>query len=118
MTHLIKNVLIHKAARKVILEWPESIRKDLGSLLTVLQKGHNLGYPDVDSMSSVAPGCLELRLKGPDGIYRAFYVVKSEFGILVFHCFQKKTQVTPHKEIETAKKRLRKFLEELKDEKD
>ena len=51
-------------------------------------------------MKSVAIGCFEIRLKGGDGIYRVFYVLKTEVGILVFHSFKKKTQKTPIKELE------------------
>ena len=45
-----------------------------------------------------------------------FYVIEFGEGILVFHAFKKKTEQTPQKEIETARKRLRVFLEELEDE--
>jgi phage-related protein len=111
-------VLIYNPARKEILNWPLEIKKDLGSILTKLQKGVAVGYPDIDSMKSVSLGCLEVRLKGPDGIYRAFYVLKTEFGILVFHSFKKKSQKTPKHEIDIGKKRLSAFMKELADEKD
>jgi phage-related protein len=52
-------------------------------------------------MKSVANGCFEIRLKGADGIYRAFYILKMELGILVFNGFKKKTQKIPVKEIDT-----------------
>jgi phage-related protein len=86
--------------------------------LTKIQKGAEVGYPDIDSIRSVAVGCVEIRLKGADGIYRAFYIVKSEHGVLVFHSFKKKSQKTPKHEIETAKKRLSAFMKELTDEED
>lgn len=65
-------------------------------------------------MKTVSPGCFEIRLKGSDGIYRAFYIKKTDVGILVFHSFKKKTQKTPAKEIDTAKARLLSLLEELR----
>ena len=111
------HVIIYEPARKEILSWPLEIKKDLGSILTKLQKGDQVGYPDTDSMRSVAPGCFEIRLKGNDGIYRAFYIVKTEYGILLFHSFKKKTQKTPLQEIESGKQRLKKQLKDLKDEK-
>ncbi len=55
-------------------------------------------------------------MKDASGIFRVFYVIESEDGILVFHAFKKKTEQTPQKEIETAQKRLKFFLEELADE--
>lgn len=111
------HVYIYEAARKDILTWPLEIKKDLGAILTKLQKGESVGYPDTDSMRSVAPGCFEIRLKGSDGIYRAFYLIKTSLGILVFHSFKKKSQKTPKQEIDTGKKRLSAFLKEFNDEK-
>lgn len=110
------SVLIYDPARKEIVSWPLSIKKDLGAILTKLQKRDLVGYPDIDQMKSVAQGCAEIRLKGNDGIYRAFYVIETGYGILVFHGFKKKTRKTPQHEIETGRKRLQAFLKELKNE--
>lgn len=65
-------------------------------------------------MPSVESGVYELRVRDGSGIYRVFYLLKCEAGILVFHAFTKKTQTTPREEIELGKRRL---LEMLKDEK-
>lgn len=75
-----------------------------------LQYGISLGMPHAKPMASVKPGVYELRVKDSAGIYRVFYFVKSQDGILVFHAFTKKTQKTPQSEIETAKKRLKEML--------
>jgi phage-related protein len=72
--------------------------------------------PDVRTMPSIAKGCSEIRLKDPSGMFRVFCVIESEEGIFVFHAFKKKAEQTPQKEIETAQKRLKVFLEELEDE--
>ena len=61
-------------------------------------------------MPAVATGVHELRVRDAAGIYRAFYLVKSARGILVFHAFQKKTQATPKREIELAAVRLKELL--------
>lgn len=111
------DVYIYEPARKELLKWPIAVKKDLGSILTKLQKLEPVGLPDIDSMRSVSPGCSEVRLKDSTGIYRAFFVIETEYGILLFHSFKKKTQKTPQKEIDTAKKRLKAFLEELENEK-
>lgn len=110
------SVVFYGPAQKEILTWPIEIKKDLGSILTKLQKGENVGEPDTKSMKSVASGCFEIRLKGADGIYRAFYILKTEVGILVFHSFKKKSQKTPVKEIDTGKTRLKALLKELGNE--
>ncbi|MNL37861.1 hypothetical protein D3C87_1600340 [compost metagenome] len=114
--NFIREVFLAPAAQKEIRSWPLEIKKDLGALLTKLQRGDFVSYPDSSPMKSVASGCFELRLRGAEGIYRVFYILKSEIGIVVFHAFQKKTQKTPLQEIETGKRRLKLFLQELLDE--
>lgn len=108
-------VLIFEPARKEILHWPIEAKKDLGSILTKLQKGAEVG-PDTEPINTVASGVFEIRVKEASGIFRAFYVAKSKHGILVFHAFKKKSKKTPKQEIETARKRLNLFLKELEDE--
>jgi phage-related protein len=44
----------------------------------------------------------EMRMKGKDGIARAFYVTSIGHRVVVVHVFVKKTQKTPRREIETA----------------
>jgi phage-related protein len=109
-------VFISDQARKEILEWPLEIRKDLGSILTKLQKGTTVGYPDTKPINTVAPGVFEIRLKDASGAFRAFYVIKTKHGVVVFHSFMKKTQKTPKQEIETGRLRLNAYLKELSDE--
>jgi len=106
-------VYFYNPVRNEIIGWPVEVKKDLGSILTKLQKRDRVGMPDVRPMPSVAKGCFEIRLKDAAGIYRVFYIIESQNGVLVFHAFQKKTEKTPQKEIETARVRLKKFLEEF-----
>jgi phage-related protein len=62
-------------------------------------------------MPAVAAGVAELRVKGEDGSFRAFYFTASSQGVLVFHAFVKKTQRTPPLEFELARKRLKELLD-------
>jgi phage-related protein len=73
--------------------------------------GEQIGMPNSRPMPGVATGVSELRVKGEDGIYRAFYYSSSAQGILVFHAFVKRTQRTPPLEIELARKRLKELLD-------
>lgn len=107
---------ISDQARDDIRSWPLEVKKDLGSILTKLQMGGTVGYPDTKAMSTVAKGVFEIRLKDASGIFRAFYVIQNEHGIIVFHSFKKKSQKTPKHEIETARMRLNIYLKELNDE--
>ena len=47
----------------------------------------------------------EMRMKGRDGIARAFYVTVSGQRAVIVRVFRKKTQKTPRREIELALKR-------------
>ena len=67
--------------------------------------------PNSRPMPGLARGAAELRVKGEDGAYRAFYYTASAEGILVFHAFNKKTQRTPPLEIDLGRKRLKEFLD-------
>jgi phage-related protein len=111
-------VIMGDSAKKEIQTWPLEVKKDLGSILTKIQKGETVGYPDTKPMKTVAPSCYEIRLKGSDGIYRAFYILKNDLGILVFHSFKKKTQKTSQSEIDTGRIRLKNLLKELENEED
>lgn len=66
------------------------------------QFGANLGMPHTRAMGS---GLFELRLKGADGIARVFYCVARERQIVMLHSFTKKTQATPKRELEIARRR-------------
>ncbi|MBN3769128.1 type II toxin-antitoxin system RelE/ParE family toxin [Burkholderia sp. Se-20378] len=68
------------------------------------QYGPNLGEPHTQSMGN---GLYEMRLKGAEGIARVFYCAIVERRIVMLHCFVKKTQKTPQKELETARRRLK-----------
>ena len=63
-------------------------------------------------MPGVARGVEGLRVRDPSGVYRAFYFLRSQRGILVFHAFQKKDQKTPLREIKLGQKRLKELLDE------
>jgi phage-related protein len=49
----------------------------------------------------------EIRLKGKDGIARAFYVTAQPQRVVVLRVFVKKTQKTPNSEIDLALQRMR-----------
>jgi len=52
-------------------------------------------------------GLFELRLKSKEGIVRVFYCAVVAQRIVVLHSFVKKSQKTPKKELETARRRMR-----------
>ncbi len=68
--------------------------------------------PIARPMPSLAAGVSELRLKGQDGSYRVFYYTATLQGVLVFHAFLKKTQRTPSRELDLARKRFKELFDE------
>ena len=70
--------------------------------------GPNLGEPHTKSLKN---GLFEIRMKGKEGIARAFYCTIKRNKIYILHVFVKKTQKTPSKELKTAQKRLKEIKE-------
>ena len=66
--------------------------------------GANLGPPHTDAFGD---GLFELRLKGADGIARVFFCMLIGRRILMLHVFVKKSQKTPNRELEVARKRMK-----------
>ena len=66
--------------------------------------GANLGLPHTDSFGD---GLFELRLKGADGIARVFFCTLIGRRIVMLHAFIKKSQKTPLRELEVARKRMK-----------
>ena len=64
----------------------------------------NLGLPHTDSLGD---GLFELRLKGADGIARVFFCTLVGRRIMMLHSFIKKTQKTPLRELDVARKRMK-----------
>jgi phage-related protein len=106
----MKAVRVHKLAAKEIEKLSPSIRIRIAELLDLIAHGESLGMPVSRPMPAIATGVHELRVKDASGQYRVFYYTKVKDQILVFHCFNKKTQVTPKRDLELAKKRLKELL--------
>ena len=56
-------------------------------------------------------GLFELRPKGREGIARVFYCTKVGKKIVVLHSFIKKTDETPKRELDLARRRQKEIIE-------
>ncbi len=74
----------------------------------LIEFGSNLGLPHT---KRIEKGLFELRVKGKEGIARVFFCTKIGKKIIMLHSFVKKSQKTPKKEIEIARKRKKEVLE-------
>jgi phage-related protein len=52
----------------------------------------------------------EIRVSEPSGAYRVNYLARWVEAVYVLHAFHKKTQVTPKKDLEIARKRFGQLL--------
>jgi phage-related protein len=66
--------------------------------------GPDLGMPHTRAMGH---GLFELRLKAADGIARVFYCTVVDRQIIMLHQFVKKSEKTPHKELDLARRRMK-----------
>ena len=66
--------------------------------------GPDLGMPHTRAMGD---GLFELRLKAGEGIARVFYCSIVNRKIIVLHSFVKKTDKTPPRELDVARRRMK-----------
>ena len=101
---------VNENARQELLDLPMTIRPKAFALLDRMKTdGPNLGMPHTRALRG---GLFEVRAKGKDGIGRVMYCTQIGRRIVLLHCFVKKTQKTPAKEIEIALARKKEFENE------
>lgn len=66
--------------------------------------GPDLGMPHTRSMGG---GLFELRIKAAEGIARVFYCTVIDGRIVFLHHFVKKTEQTPRRELDIARRRMK-----------
>ena len=73
----------------------------------MIEFGPNLGMPHTRAMGE---GLFELRVTGQEGLARVFYCTVVHKRIIMLHGFIKKSQKTPKRELDIAKRRLQEVL--------
>jgi phage-related protein len=85
--------------------WPSGISASFVRIADqMVVSGPNLGMPYTRPFGD---GLFEIRAKGQEGIGRAFFCCIVGRRVIILHGFIKKTQATPAKDIEIARKRLK-----------
>ena len=69
--------------------------------------GPDLGMPHTRAMGG---GLFELRIKAAEGIARVFYCTVVDRRIVILHQFVKKSEKTPPKELEIARRRMKEVI--------
>jgi phage-related protein len=85
-------------------DFPEDARHDAGYQLEKLQRGEQ--PDDFKPLPTVGKGVEEIRIMDESGAYRVIYVARRAYAVYVLHAFQKKSQATPRRDIDMAKKRF------------
>ena len=87
------------------LNFPDGILANLLHILEIIEElGPNAGKPYTASMGQ---GLFEIRARGKEGIGRSLFCTLKGKEIIILNSFIKKTQKTPKKEIDIARKRMR-----------
>ncbi len=89
----------------------EKARLEAGYYLRLLQQGILLSMPHSRPMPSVGSGCHELRINDAEVRiqWRLMYYIDEDV-VVVLDVFEKKTQQTPVRVIETCRQRLARYL--------
>ncbi len=83
---------------------PKDIRARFDRIKQLLAKNGPVHLPP-KHIKHIGGQLWELRIKGKDGIARAFFVTAAGQRLVILRVFTKKTQKTPPREIELARKR-------------
>ena len=97
---ILKQAIFIGATKTLIKRFPEDARRQAGWQLQMVQSG--LEPADWKPMATVAPGVREIRIHQPQE-YRIIYVARFPEAIYILHAFEKKTEKTPQRHIDTAR---------------
>ena len=106
-TQPVLRVVFYRTAggREPVREWLRGLsreaKKTLGADIKTVQYGWPLGMPLVRSLGA---GLWEVRSQVKDGIGRVIFVAEGQVMVLL-HGFIKKSQKTPKKDLELARRR-------------
>jgi phage-related protein len=112
---MVKDVVFIGGADEDLRSFPPVARQRAGYQLYLVQTGAE--PTDWKPMTTIGPGCREIRIREDSGAYRVFYVATVGDAVYVLHCFQKKTQRTAKTDIDVGKTRyqaMRALIEETK----
>lgn len=93
---------------RCLRDFPDDARHDAGYQLDQVQRGFQ--PDDFKPMPGVGKGVEEIRISESSGAYRVIYLARRAEAVYVLHAFQKKSQATPKKDAEIAKKRFQQLL--------
>lgn len=106
----MKPVVFRGDSLERLRRFPASARHDAGYQLERVQRGTM--PDDFKPMSGIGTGVQEIRVRDAAGAFRIIYVARFEEAVYVLHAFQKKAARTGSLDIELARQRYRRLLED------
>ena len=97
------------AAAKEEAALPVEMRARLARMAETIGQHGILNLPR-DWVKSLGDKLWELRITGKDGIACAIYVTATGRRVVILRIFVKKTQKTPHRELELARQRAKEVI--------
>lgn len=95
----------NESVQEEIMAWPVGIRASFTRIAErMTEHGPNLGMPYTRAMGD---GLFEIRAKGREGIGRALFCAVIGRRVVILHGFIKKTEQTPVRELDTARRRMK-----------
>ena len=95
---------------KKIRAFPDEVRLDIGQQIRRVQQGQQ--PTDFKPMASIGKGVEEVRVRDPEGTFRVIYTARLPEAVYVLHAFQKKTQATPKVDVDLARARFLRLMQE------
>ena len=100
-----KVTFFNTKVKEETLKFPTGMLANYLHILEIIEEfGPAIGKPYTAPMGS---GLFEIRAKGKEGIGRSLFCTVKGKEIIILHSFIKKTQKTPTKELEKARKRMK-----------
>ena len=99
-----KVTFFNEKVKEETLRFPRGILTNFLHIAEIIEEfGPAIGKPYTAPMGS---GLFEIRAKGKEGIGRSLFCTVKGKEIIILNSFIKKTQKTPKKEIDKARKRM------------
>ena len=106
----MKPVRFLRDSLQCVRDFPVDARHDAGYQLDKVQRG--LQPDDFKPMPTKGRGVEEIRIRDDGGNCRVVYTARLADAVYVLHAFQKKTQRTSQRDIETARARFREMMKD------
>ncbi|MGH9550738.1 MAG: type II toxin-antitoxin system RelE/ParE family toxin [Terriglobales bacterium] len=101
-------------SRTEVRSWPRTLQREAGRALGHVQDGREPS--NWKPMATVGIGVNEIKVDDGESAGRVIYIAKFPEAVYVLHAFEKTTPKTSKHDLEIAKVRLKKLIQDRKNE--